>query len=138
VSGFSRTRLLGDNIRRMGDREQLIDISEQLASAISRRDVAAVRGFLADGFVQRLVGEKAVDTETFLANITRIPGDILFVKVEQLTVDIWGDSAIVTGIQQARLEIDGSVVNDRRAFVDWFVKENGDWKVRTAVDLAAN
>jgi hypothetical protein len=138
VSGFSRTRLLGDNIRLMGDREQLIDISEQLASAISRRDVAAVRGFLADGFVQRPAGGTAVDTETFLANITRIPGDILFVKVEQLTVDIWGDSAIVTGIQQARLEIDGSVVNDRRAFVDWFVKENGDWKVRTAVDLAAN
>ena len=116
----------------------MISLSEQLAAAIARRDVAAVRGFLVEGFVQRPAGGDAVDAETFLANISRIPGDILFVKVEQLTVDIWDNSAIVTGIQQARLEIDGSVVNDRRAFVDWFVKDAGDWKLRTAVDLAAN
>jgi ketosteroid isomerase-like protein len=122
----------------MDDRARLVSLSEQLAGAISRRDVAAVRGFLAEGFVQRPAGGAAVDTDEFLANITRIPGEILFVTVEQLTVDIWGDSAIVTGIQQARLEIDGSVVNDRRAFVDWFVKESGNWKLRTAVDLAAN
>src|SRR5262245_35130001 len=122
----------------MDDRARLISLSEQLASAISQRDVATVRGFLADGFVQRPAGGAAVDTEAFLANIARIPGKILFVKVEQLTVDIRGDGAIVTGIQQARLEIEGSVVNDRRAFVDWFVKEPGDWKLQTAVDLAAN
>jgi hypothetical protein len=122
----------------MDDRARLVSLSEQLASAISRRDVATVRGFLADGFVQRPAGGAAVDTEAFLANIARIPGDIVFVKVEQLTVDIWGDSAIVTGVQQARLEIDGSIVNDRRAFVDWFVKETGDWKLRTAVDLTTD
>jgi ketosteroid isomerase-like protein len=122
----------------MDDRTRLVSVSELLAGAISRRDVAAVRGFLAEGFVQRPAGGAAVDADEFLANITRIPGTILFVNVEQLTVDVWGDSAIVTGIQQARLEIDGSVVNDRRAFVDWFVKESGHWKLRTAVDLAAN
>jgi ketosteroid isomerase-like protein len=135
VSGFSRTKSAGDNIRRMADREHLIDLSEQLAAAIARRDVAAVRGFLADKFVQRPAGGAAVDAEAFLANITSIPGDILFVRVEQLTVDISGDSAIVTGIQQARLEIDGSVVNDSRAFVDWFVRQGGQWRLRTAIDL---
>ena len=135
MSGFSRTNSAGDNIRRMGDREQLIDLSEQLAAAIGRRDVAAVRGFLAGGFVQRPAGGAAVDAEAFLTNITSIPGEIMFVRVEQLTVDISGDSAIVTGIQQARLEIDGSVVDDRRAFVDWFVRQGGQWRLRTAIDL---
>jgi ketosteroid isomerase-like protein len=122
----------------MDDRARLVSLSEQLASAIAKRDVSTVRRFLADGFVQRPAGGAAVDTEAFLANIDKIPGEILFVKVEQLTVDVSGDGAIVTGIQQARLEIDGSVVNDRRAFVDWFVKDTGDWKLRTAVDLAVN
>ena len=135
MSGFSRTKSAGDNIRRMGDREQLIDLSEQLAAAIGRRDVAAVRGFLAGGFVQRPAGGAAVDAEAFLTNITSIPGEIMFVRVEQLTVDISGDSAIVTGIQQARLEIDGAVVDDRRAFVDWFVRQGGQWRLRTAIDL---
>ena len=88
--------------------------------------------------MQRPAGGAGVDADAFLTNITSIPGEIMFVRVEQLTVDISGDSAIVTGIQQARLEIDGSVVDDRRAFVDWFVKETGDWKLRTAVDLPAS
>jgi hypothetical protein len=121
----------------MGDREQLIEVSERLAAAIGRRDLAAVRGLLARGFVQRPTGGDAVDAETFLAGISRIPGDILFVKVEQLTTDVAGDNAVVTGIQQAQLKIDGAVVIDRRPFVDWFVREGGEWRVRLAVDLPA-
>lgn len=119
----------------MADAEQLIAISEQLAASIARRDVAAVRGLLATRFVQRPAGGDAVDAESFLAGITEIPGEILFVKVVQLTVDLAGDTAIVTGVQQAQLKIDGAIVNDQRAFVDWFVREGGGWKLRLAVDL---
>jgi Domain of unknown function (DUF4440) len=52
-----------------------------------------------------------------------------------LTTDVSGDSAIVTGVQHAQLTIDGAVVDDRRSFVDWFVREEGDWRLRLAVDL---
>jgi ketosteroid isomerase-like protein len=119
----------------MDDREWLVSLSEQLAAAIARRDVAAVRGFLADGFGQRPAGGAAVDTEAFLTNITNIPGDILFVRVEQLTVDVSGDGAIVTGFQTAQVRIDGAVIVDRRAFVDWFVRLGGQWRLRAAIDL---
>ena len=119
----------------MNDAEQLVTISEQLAAAIARRDVAAVRGFLAKEFARRPAGGDAVDAQAFLAGITTIPGDILFVKVEHVTTDISGDTALVTGIQHTQLKIDNAVVIDRRAFVDWFVREAGEWKVRLAVDL---
>jgi ketosteroid isomerase-like protein len=119
----------------MDDRERLVSLSEQLAAAIARRDVAAVRGVLADGFVQRPAGGAAVDTEEFLSNITNIPGDILFVRVEQLTVDVSGDSAIVTGFQTAQVRIDGEALVDRRAFVDWFVRLGDQWRLRAAIDL---
>ena len=119
----------------MADAEQLIAISEQLAASIARRDVAAVRGLLATGFAQRSAGGPAIDADAFLAAITKIPGDILFVKVDQLTVDVTADHAVVTGIQRTQLKIDGAVVIDRRAFVDWFVRESGGWKLRLAVDL---
>ena len=122
----------------MDDREQLIAVSEQLAAAIARRDIASVRTVLANGFVQRPAGGDAVGAEAFLAGIAKIPGDILFVKVEQLTTDVLGDSAIVTGIQQAQLKIDEAVIIDRRPFVDWFVRENGEWRLRVAVDLPAD
>ena len=120
----------------MDDREQLIAVSDNLADAIARRDVVAVGALLATGFVQRPAGGAAVEAEAFLAGIAQIPGTIQFVKVEQLTVDIAGDGAIVTGIQHARLTIDGEMVDDRRAFVDWFVREGGVWRIRVAVDEA--
>jgi ketosteroid isomerase-like protein len=119
----------------MDDREQLIDRSKRLAAAIARRDLAAVRGFLAPGFVQRPAGGDAIEADAFLTGIAQIPGDILFVRVEGLTVDVSGDHAIVTGHQRAQLNIDGSVVDDRRSFVDWFVKEDGDGKLRAAIDF---
>ena len=121
----------------MDDREQLIELSERLAGAISRRDVGEIRGLLAKEFVQRPAGGDAVEADAFLRGITQIPGDILFVRVEQLTVDVSGDAALVTGVQQAQLKIDGAVVIDRRPFVDWFVKEAGGWRLRVAVDLPA-
>jgi hypothetical protein len=121
----------------MGDHERLIEISEALAAAIARRDTASVRGFLAKGFVQRPVGGEAVNAEAFLAGVTKIAGDILFVRVEQLTTDVSGDHAVVTGIQQAQLKIDGAIVIDRRPFVDWFVREGAEWRLRLAVDLPA-
>ena len=119
----------------MDDHGRLIEISERLAEAIGRRDVSAVSGLLATGFVQRHAGGDPAEAGAFLDGIAKIPGEILSVKVEQLTVDIAGDGAIVTGVQHARLEIEGSPVEDHRAFVDWFVREGGDWRLRAAVDF---
>jgi hypothetical protein len=119
----------------MDDRQQLIDVSERLAAAIARRDAAAIRGMLVKGFVHRTPGGDATGVDAFLGGILQIPGDILFVKVDQLTVDLSGDSAIVTGIQQAQLKIDGAVVIDRRGFIDWFVREGDEWRLRLAVDI---
>ena len=119
----------------MGDRDQLVALSERLASSIAARDVADVRSLLAHGFTQRPAGGDAVETEAFLKGISAIPGEILFVKVAQLTVDVAGDGAIVTGVQTAQLRIDDQVITDRRAFVDWFLRESGEWKLRAAVEL---
>jgi ketosteroid isomerase-like protein len=119
----------------MDDRDRLIDVSKRLAAAIAHRDIAAVRGFLAPGFVQRPAGGDGIDADAFLDGISHIPGEILFVRVEQLTVDVQGDHALVTGHQRAQLNIDGSVVDDRRSFVDWFVREAGEWKLRAAIDF---
>ena len=120
---------------RMGDCEQLIEASEQLASAIGRRDVAAIRAILATGFVHRTPGGEPVGTDAFLIGITKIPGEILSVTVERLSADVAGDSALVTGLQHAQLKIDGELVDDHRAFVDWFVREEGEWRLRAAIDL---
>ena len=119
----------------MTDADELIDISSRIADAIAARDTKALAGFLASGFVHRSIGGDASAADAFLQGIAQIPGEIVFVKVEDLRVDVAGDSAIVSGRQQAQVKIDGNVIDDRRAFVDMFVRVEGKWLLRVAVDL---
>ena len=109
--------------------------AEAVAAAIGARDVAALRGLLAPGFTHRTHGGEAAGVETFLQGITAIPGQINFIKLEELRIDVTPTGVLVTGFQHAQLTIDGEVIDDRRGFIDWFVDVNGDWKVQAAVDL---
>ena len=108
-----------------------------MADAIARRDVAGVSGLLAPGFVHRTPGGDEAGAERFLEGIRSIPGEIVFVRLESTAIDLAGDDALMTGIQHARVRIDGQDIDDRRAFVDWFVRHDGRWKFRVAVDLPA-
>lgn len=106
-----------------------------VAAAIERRDVGTLTGALAPGFLYRAPGGQSLDADTFLKGIAEIPGEILFVRLVDLEVDLSGAGALATGIQHARVRIDGKEIDDRRAFVDWFVARNGKWQIRVAVDL---
>jgi ketosteroid isomerase-like protein len=121
----------------MDDRDQIIEASEHMATAIARRDVSAIRALLAPSFIHRTIGGPTTDLDAFIRGIEQIPGDIVFVRLEQLEVDVAGSGALVTGVQHAQVRIDGKLVDDRRSFVDWFVKDSGYWRIRVAVDLPA-
>jgi ketosteroid isomerase-like protein len=119
----------------MDDRAQVIEASERMATAIARRDGRAIRALLAPDFVHRTIGGAATHVDEFLRAIEQIPGEIVFVRLERLELDISGSVALVSGIQRAQVRVDGQVVDDRRPFVDWFVKDAGGWRIRVAVDL---
>jgi len=121
----------------MSDRDQIAEASEKMADAIARRDVAAIRELLAPGFVHRTHGGAGVDADAFIRAIEEIPFEIVSVKLEQLEIDICAAGALVTGIQHARVRVDGQPVDDRRGFVDWFVQHAGAWRIQAAVDLPA-
>ena len=115
--------------------DELIEISERIAAAISARDTAVLAELLAPDLVHRSPGGEDRHAEAFLQGIAQIPGEIVFVKVADLRVDVSGDSAIVSGTQRAQVRIEGNVIDDRRAFVDMFVRLEGKWRLRVAVDL---
>jgi hypothetical protein len=108
-----------------------------IAAAIERRDGAALRALLAPGFVHRSHGEETgpADAEAFVRAIEDIPGEIAFVRLEQLVIDPLPGGAFVTGMQHAQVIVHGQVVDDRRRFVDLFVEHAGEWRVQAAVDL---
>jgi hypothetical protein len=121
----------------MPDRMRIAAAAEAVAAAIGARDVHALRGLLAPGFTHRTHGGEAAGLETFLAGIAAIPGEIVFVKLDDVRIDVTPTGVLVTGFQHARLQIDHQTIDDRRGFIDWFVEANGEWKIQAAVDLPA-
>ena len=119
----------------MDERNGVAEAAERIAAAIARRDLAAIRGLLAPDFIHRTHGGAGVDAEAFVRGIEQIPGEIMLVRLEQMEIDVCNNGALVTGIQHAQVRIDGQVVEDRRQFVDWFVKHGGGWRIQAAVDL---
>ena len=117
------------------DDAALVALSEEIASAIERRDLETISRHLAPGFVHRTPGGAAADRAAFLEALRSISGEILLVRVHDLQADVSGDSAVVCGIQHARVKMEGEVAEEQRAFVDYFLRLNGAWKLRTAVDL---
>jgi ketosteroid isomerase-like protein len=119
----------------MDERARIVDASEQLAAAIGRRDVAAIGALLAPDFVHRSHGGDAVGADAFLRAIEALPGEITLVKLDQLQVDVTPSGALVTGVQHAKVQVDGQIIDDRRRFIDWFVNLAGQWRIQAAVDL---
>lgn len=119
----------------MNEHHAVAEAATQIAAAIGQRDLSTLRQLLAPGFIHRSLGGDAANAEAFLQAIERIPGEIKFVKLEQIDIDISPTGALVTGVQHAQVLLDGQLVDDRRAYVDWFVKHGGAWRVQAAVDL---
>ena len=109
--------------------------AEAVAAAIGRRDLEALRARLAPDFIHRIPGGAASDLAAFLRGIEQIPGEIRFVRLERMDIDLTSAGALVTGIQHAQVVVDGEVIDDRRGFLDWFVKIEGEWRIQVAVDL---
>lgn len=108
-----------------------------MAAAIAARDVDTLRTLLAEDFVLRAPGQPPTELPSFLKGIAEIPGEIVSVSLANLTIDVLGDGALATGIQRAEVRLDGQVITDDRGFVDWFVKTDGAWLIRVAVDFPA-
>jgi ketosteroid isomerase-like protein len=119
----------------MADQRAVEARSTEIAEAIGRRDVEGLRRFLAPGFSHRTTGGATTPADAFLEGVSAIPGTIEFVKLTNLQVEVVGDSALVTGTQHARVVIDGEIVDDRRGFVDYFVRSGDTWLLRAAFEL---
>jgi ketosteroid isomerase-like protein len=119
------------------DAQRVMDAAVRIADAIGKRDVGALGRELAPGFLMRTPGGDTRAAAAFLDAISQIPGEIVFVKLVALNVDVSGDGALATGVQHAQVRMDGQTIDDKRPFVDWFVKHEGEWRLRLAVDLPA-
>jgi ketosteroid isomerase-like protein len=120
----------------MDDRARIAAAATALAEAISRRDSAAIISWLTPDFKLRTPGAEPTDAKTFALAIKNIAAEIIFVRLDHLAIDLADGVALATGFQHAQYRINGRIADERRPFVDWFVRDDsGGWLLKVAVAL---
>ena len=119
--------------------EAILRLEREIMSHIRAKDAEALGRILTDDFVYR-TPEAETSREDFLKNITSIPGRILSVEGTNQRVSVYGETAVLTGVQRAHVRADdGTEQEGLNAFTDVFVRQNGRWRLALAygVELPA-
>lgn len=117
-------------------RRELLEIERETMAAIERKDGEALGRVLAGDFVYRTPGGEELGREAFLKNIASIPFEILSVRGENLKVSVFGETAVLTGVQVATVRTEGGKEEvGRGAFTDVFVRREGRWLMALAYDV---
>ena len=108
--------------------DTILSIGNQIYDGIRRKDARFLRQFLADDFVQRGADGTEASKEEFLRAISEMPFEIVSVKGEHERVSLFGEVAIMTGVQLAEWrQSDEDHGLSSVAFVDVFMRRDKKW-----------
>src|SRR5262249_49004389 len=125
-------------VRALADDAELVLAERALFAAIATRDHRRLAEMVATEFILRAPNAPDVHRAEFLAAMASLPGEILSVEGEGLQGCRVGPNAgLVSGIQVARVKVDGVAVEDRQAFVDLFVRRSKVWRLAWAQSVPA-
>ena len=80
---------------------EILQIERDIMSAIKSKDTVALEPMLAHEFVYRTHFGAEADKNAFLESITSFPVEIVSLRGEELRVNVYGDTAVLTGVQVA-------------------------------------
>jgi ketosteroid isomerase-like protein len=108
--------------------EAILQLEREIMQAIKSKDATALEPMLADDFTYRThFGAEATKPE-FLQSIASFPVEILSLRGEELRVNVYGEIAILTGVQRAEARApEGQPEESAVAFTDVFVRTDGRW-----------
>jgi ketosteroid isomerase-like protein len=110
-------------------REKTLIVLERLWNeAQVNRDSAALNALVSDRFIDTEYDGEISDKIKFLADIK----DPLFkptsVNIREVKVNLFGDTAVVTGIYQTKGTYQGKPYDHFGRFTDTWILENGKWQ----------
>ena len=110
----------------------ILRLEKEIMRHIRAKDTRSLGRLLTADFVYRTPGAE-LSRADFLKGIASVPGRITSVEGEGLRVSVYGETAILTGVQRARVRADdGSEQEGVSAFTDVFVKQSGRWRLALA------
>ena len=107
---------------------EILQIERDIMSAIKDKDTAALEPMLADEFIYRTHFGAEADKAAFLESIASFPVEVISLRGEELKVNVYGDAAVLTGVQIAEARPpEGETEESAVAFTDVFVRRDGRW-----------
>ena len=107
-------------------------LQREIMDAIRDRDAKALERILSDDFVYRSP-EGEVNRADFIKNVVALPGRIVSVEGKDMRVRIFGETAVMTGVQLSVVHSeDRKELESIAAFTDVFVRRRGRWLLALA------
>jgi ketosteroid isomerase-like protein len=108
-------------------RTTIEDIAERIYAAIRDKDAARVEPFLADDFVYRTQDGREVARAEFLEGIAALPIELVSVTGAHHRLSVFGDVAVLTGVQHAEYRQEPAQGISTSAFTDVFQRRGDRW-----------
>src|SRR5262245_8574391 len=127
-----------ENSEILNDPQALLLLEEEIFTAVKNRDASALERVLMDDFVYRSPGSQEVTKADFLKLSASFPYKIVSIWGEEMKVNVYGNTAVMTGLQFASTQTgEGKEETSAVMFTDVFVKQKGKWMLSLAhaVDL---
>jgi ketosteroid isomerase-like protein len=108
--------------------QAILQIERDIMTAIKNKDAATLEPLLADDFIYRTHFGAEANKAEFLRSIASFPVEILAIRGEELKVNVYGKTAVLTGVQLAEARTpEGAAEESVVAFTDIFVRLEGRW-----------
>lgn len=108
--------------------EDILRIERDIMEAIKNKDAATLEPMVADDFIYRTHFGAEAARDEFLKSIASFPVEILAIRGEELKVNVYGETAVLTGVQFAEVRVpEGATEEGAVAFTDIFVRREGRW-----------
>src|SRR5258705_12657732 len=94
-----------DSTDTTAETKAILDLEREIMTAIRTKDAATLEPLLADDFVYRTHFGAEANKDQFLKSVASFPVEILSIHGEELKANVYGETAIVTGVQHAEARV---------------------------------
>ena len=137
--GFQRDVVMNEPSASASIEEIILQIEERVFVAIQQKDLETLAAILAEDFVHLTPDGTELSKAEFLNNIAAVPVTIVYIGGEHQKVSVYGNVAVLTGVQRAAWKNDENEKGvSSGAFTDVFVRRGDQWLMVLAysVELA--
>jgi ketosteroid isomerase-like protein len=107
---------------------EILALERDIMAAIKNKNADTLAPMIADDFMYRTHFGAEADKAEFLKSIASMPLEILAIRGDELKVNVYGETAVLTGVQHAKARpLEGEAEDSAVAFTDVFVKREGRW-----------